>query len=180
MIREGVISQGKGLRGPYVSRKKEVKRDILGLLNLPLKLLYAKKDIFLVWSRSSLQWPVHSRRSIEKNYLPHSCTFAISTLECFSSWLDSYCQPIQWTYWGVSPIPCPQNWASIGFHGKYAQTHKTKSTWGRDEGVEAKETADLVFFSLVKSKIDLFELWPVGTCKRLLFELKFCSANLML
>lgn len=41
-----VVSQGNGLRGLFLSRKKEVIRDVLGLLNLPLKLLCTKRIYF--------------------------------------------------------------------------------------------------------------------------------------
>lgn len=44
-IREEMVSHGKLLKGPIVSRKREEKCvDVLGLLNLPLEFLLTKKE----------------------------------------------------------------------------------------------------------------------------------------
>lgn len=74
------------------------------------------------------------------------------TLECFSSLLGYDCQPMQWTYWVIRLILYPPNSHSIGFHGKYVQTHRTKSTWESVEGSEEKREWTFYFYLQIKAK----------------------------
>lgn len=83
---------------------------------------------------------------------PHASVFTIRTLECFSSLLGCDCQPMQWTYWVIRLILYPPNSPSIGFHGKYVQTHRTKSTWESVEGGEEKREWTLYFYLQIKAK----------------------------
>lgn len=107
MIRKDVMSLEKGFERTHCKQEKGSKKvDILGLLNLPLKLFYTKKDIFLIVSCSSLLCLVYSRHSTEKKRIPcfTPASWQSVHLECFSA-LDSRCSAMHWTYWGWFHAP---------------------------------------------------------------------------
>ena len=153
MIREGVITWEKSVERTHCKWKREAKRgDFLGLLNLLLKLLYTKKDVFLGQSCSPLQCLGFNRKLLPAPSL-HLYNPNVGMLLFFTRlWLSAYAMNIL-SYSADSLSPQKSQywfpWQICTNTQNKVNLRKSWRGWG-------KKRMDLIFLSPNKSKIHLY------------------------